>query len=239
MFTTALASDGSQYVGYSTDDFFPFIDDVSLAELIRSASQIKYQSADLRSLLAVANLIVSFKSAIDRNHWIVSNGPSKNVKNLSVLELLVQSRKLDGVMSLELIQELRRVEKEYRYRLIEKQLLDVLASGKDYLENISELREHIDLAKLENLTNVSSSFVMHSSRNAALHGLVMRLVNIRRAVKCGDWHMIRRGLSDILALPIAPEAVEEVTTLSIVSKMNQKMHLDLNDGINTNKITGK
>ena len=234
----------------STTGFFPFIDFRKMFDAVSTARKLELQTTEMTRLVQIGESLVKLKSAIDHGRWLRNSGSSGSALSQDgeecVAEIMETFPRLHCPRRI--IVELEKVEQELQNMSVEMKMIEVINSGRSYLAS-GDLsgHQHVEIDVLEKVVESAARLRHRNPLNASLFEMATKILNLRRAVKAGDWAALRYWLSSS-TLPsfasassligTASDAIFEIEGLVATSKRNLQMHSVIVKALSQNAVSG-
>ena len=235
----------------STTGFFPFIDFRRMLEAVFTARKLELQTTEMTRLVQIGESLVKLKSAIDHGRWLRNSGTSSgSVLSQDCEECVAEIMETFPRLHCprRIIVELEKVEQELQNMSMEMKMIEVINSGRSYLAS-GDLsgHQHVEVVILEKVVESAARLRHRNPLNASLFEMATKILNLRRAVKAGDWAALRYWLSSS-TLPsfasassligTASDAIFEIELLVAMSKRNLQMHNVIVKALSQNAVSG-
>jgi len=237
IFWPHTASDPSQ-----NEELLGFINFQQLARVLTETEQAQGKpSIELMNLIEIGAALIRLRQAVAEGRWF----DEEDEANMTVYRILESFPRTHCPRRI--LTSLQDVEVELHNVRVEGKLMEVISTGHAYL-GIEDLGSHkqIDIDALEKVVESAARLRHKSPDNSSLLEIANKILNLRRAVKAGDWRSIRFWIGGVLPsfthmkahCGRAYDAIYEVESLDRLSKRNAQMHASLSSAMSQDRVKG-
>lgn len=198
-------------------------------------------SSELSNLIEIGANLLRLREAVAEGRWVDEEDES-TVTVYRLLESFPRTHCPRRILT-----SLQDVAVELNNFRVGEKLMEIISTGHAYL-GIEDLSSHkqIDVDTLEKVIESAARLRHKNPDNSSLLHIANKILNLRRAVKAGDWKSIRFWIGGVLPsfahmkahCGRAYDAIYEVESLNRLSKRNAQMHATLTSAMGQDGIKG-